>query len=69
MFFYLCDGKVKDCNKKSCYKNGGECRHTSNAKNRKKEPNTKMVEVGEDTWEMDQKGMSELIEEMWRERC
>jgi len=29
--FYLCDGEVPECTKTSCYKNGGPCRHTSNA--------------------------------------
>lgn len=29
MIFYLCDGNVENCNKCSCYKNGGECRYTS----------------------------------------
>lgn len=28
--FYLCDGKVPECKKTDCYKNGGECKHTSN---------------------------------------
>ena len=27
--FYLCDGDVPECKKTGCYKNGGECRHTS----------------------------------------
>lgn len=26
---YLCDGKVSDCKKKTCYINGGGCRRTS----------------------------------------
>ena len=32
---YLCDGNVKDCNKKHCYKWGGDgsCRYTSNIEN------------------------------------
>ena len=30
MFFYLCSGNNPMCNKRSCYKNGGECRHTTN---------------------------------------
>lgn len=30
--FYLCDGEVPECRKKGCYKNGGECKHTSNIK-------------------------------------
>lgn len=28
--FYLCDGEKEDCKKRSCYKDGGECKHTSN---------------------------------------
>lgn len=28
--FYLCDGEKEDCKKMTCYKNGGECKHTSN---------------------------------------
>lgn len=34
--FYLCDGEKEDCKKRSCYKNGGECKHTTyiyNARN------------------------------------
>ena len=27
--FYLCDGDVDGCLRSNCYKNGGECRHTS----------------------------------------
>ena len=27
--FYLCDGKREKCKKTRCYKNGGECRHTT----------------------------------------
>lgn len=26
---YLCDGEVLDCPKTSCYKNNGDCRHTT----------------------------------------
>ena len=26
---YLCDGEVPECEKTSCYKNGGPCRHTT----------------------------------------
>ena len=30
---YLCDGTIPKCKCSSgCYKNGGECRHTSNVK-------------------------------------
>jgi hypothetical protein len=25
---YLCDGEKTDCKKRTCYKNGGYCRHT-----------------------------------------
>jgi transcriptional/translational regulatory protein YebC/TACO1 len=25
---YLCDGEKPDCKKRTCYKNGGYCRHT-----------------------------------------
>ena len=28
--FYLCNGEKEDCKKRTCYKNGGECKHTSN---------------------------------------
>lgn len=27
---FLCNGKVKGCEKRNCYKHGGGCRHTSN---------------------------------------
>lgn len=27
--FYLCNGKKADCKKRTCYINGGNCRHTS----------------------------------------
>lgn len=30
--FYLCDGEVPECKKRSCYKRGGECKHTTNIK-------------------------------------
>lgn len=30
--FVLCDGKVESCRKTGCYKNGGECRHTTDIK-------------------------------------
>ena len=30
---FLCDGMVEECcSKKGCYKNGGDCRHTSNVR-------------------------------------
>lgn len=29
---YLCNGKMKGCAKTGCYKNGGECRHTTDVK-------------------------------------
>lgn len=28
--FYLCDGERENCKKRTCYKNGGNCRHTTN---------------------------------------
>lgn len=30
--FYLCDGEVKKCKKKSCYKRNGVCNYTSDIK-------------------------------------
>ncbi len=27
--FYLCDGERENCKKRTCYKNGGNCRHTT----------------------------------------
>lgn len=27
--FFLCNGQKRDCKKRCCYKNGGDCRHTS----------------------------------------
>lgn len=27
--FYLCDGERENCKKRNCYKNGGDCRHTT----------------------------------------
>ncbi len=27
--FYLCDGEREDCKKRRCYKNGGDCMHTT----------------------------------------
>lgn len=27
---YLCDGNIQTCKKDWCYKNGGECKHTTN---------------------------------------
>ena len=26
---FVCDGKKEDCGKTGCFKNGGECHHTS----------------------------------------
>lgn len=33
--FYLCDGKVEKCSKRTCYKNGGDCKHTSDIEHAK----------------------------------
>lgn len=30
--FYLCNGEKKDCKKQSCYKRGGECKHTKDVR-------------------------------------
>lgn len=27
--FYLCDGGRENCKKRNCYKNGGDCKHTT----------------------------------------
>lgn len=27
--FFLCNGQKRDCKKRSCYINGGNCKHTS----------------------------------------
>ena len=27
--FYLCNGEREKCKKRNCYKNGGNCRHTT----------------------------------------
>lgn len=33
--FYLCDGEVETCKKHSCYKNGGDCKFTSDIRHAK----------------------------------
>lgn len=51
--FYLCDGDVPECKKRGCYKNGGECHHTSHqihAVNREHEFRTAF---NGDLWEID----------------
>lgn len=30
--FYLCNGQKEDCEKRKCYINGGDCKHTTDAK-------------------------------------
>lgn len=30
--FVLCDGEVEECSREECYRNGGECNHTTNTK-------------------------------------
>lgn len=46
--FYLCDGEVENCKKTRCYKNDGDCNHTSNIKHaknfRKKYPKSSFYE-------------------------
>lgn len=68
MDFYLCNGKVKKCKKSECYRNGGECRHTTWEKNRKKMDGTQMIIVGEDRWEMDAEAIKKLISNLTKER-
>ena len=33
--FYLCDGEVEKCNKRICYKNNGDCNHTTDIRHAK----------------------------------
>lgn len=50
--FYLCDGKIEDCKKRTCYKKGGDCKHTTNIKhaiNFGRKTKSKM----ESLWELD----------------
>lgn len=68
MILYLCDGKVENCKKDECYRNGGKCRHTTQRKNRKKADGTQMIIVGKDNWEMDSEGIKELINDLIKER-
>mgnify|MGYP006920202031 CR=1 FL=1 len=30
MYLFLCDGKVEECSKTNCFKQGGPCCHTTN---------------------------------------
>lgn len=68
MILYLCDGKVENCKKDECYRNGGKCRHTTQRKNRKKADGTQMIIVGKDNWEMDSEGIKELINDLIKGR-
>ena len=61
MKFYMCDGKVTGCQKKWCYQHGGPCRHTTKKKHRRKIDGANTVTVGEDTWEMDDESMKEIM--------
>lgn len=53
--FVLCDGKVESCTKKSCYKNGGECRHTTETKHGINPPGNRrfICTNKDDNWEID----------------
>lgn len=45
--FVLCDGKVEGCSKTGCYKNGGECRHTTDTKHAINPPKERrFIDVG-----------------------
>lgn len=68
MNLYLCDGKVENCKKDECYRNGGKCRRTTQRKNRKKADGTQMIIVGKDNWEMDSEGIKELINDLIKGR-
>lgn len=53
--FVLCDGKINGCKKTECYKNGGECRHTTDSKHAINPPEKRrFIRRGKDNnWEID----------------
>lgn len=53
--FVLCDGKVEDCSKESCYKFGGECHHTENTENAVNPPEKRkfIKNYMRDNWEIE----------------
>lgn len=53
---YLCDSKVENCTKEECYKNGGDCYHTENAKHAINPPEKrKFIKSAQgDNWELEE---------------
>ena len=58
---YLCNGNKKGCNKKHCWKNGGNCKHTTDKKDKIVRPDVIYVEVGKDKWEMTVDDVKKMI--------
>lgn len=52
--FVLCDGEVESCKKTGCYKNGGDCRHTTDTKHAINPPEKRKFIVTRqgDNWEI-----------------
>lgn len=52
--YVLCDGNVEECTKEGCYKNGGECNHTTNIKHALNPPEKRrFINTGkDDNWEI-----------------
>ena len=58
---YLCNGNKERCKKTYCWKNGGECIRTKDKKARLIGPDTTIVEVGKDKWEMTVDDVKKMI--------
>lgn len=58
---YLCNGNEERCKKTYCWKNGGKCRHTKDKNARLIGPDTTIVEVGKDKWEMTVDDVKKMI--------
>lgn len=60
---YLCNGNAPGCNKRHCWKNGGECRHTKNKKYRLDAVNVIEVNIGGNVWEMRSCDIEKMIDD------
>lgn len=58
---YLCNGNKERCKKTYCWKNGGKCRYTKDKNARLIGPDTTIVEVGKDKWEMTVDDVKKMI--------
>ena len=52
--FLICNGEVEYCNKRGCYKNGGECCHTADTRYALNPPDKRrFIKRGNDNWEIE----------------